>query len=106
MLQTPRQHHRLIIPAIHTTDVSASRYPMGKYSFCIYCTLVDAHSFCELHDTVSPLDPNELTLFRKVLFLWGPQIRRRSKFSRVVMEADEAKAAGNTKNEEERPAGP
>ncbi|KXN88326.1 hypothetical protein AN958_07471 [Leucoagaricus sp. SymC.cos] len=28
-----------------------------------------------------------------VLFLWGPQIRRRSKFSRVVMEADEAKAA-------------
>ncbi|KAF5363708.1 hypothetical protein D9756_001127 [Leucocoprinus leucothites] len=37
-----------------------------------------------------------------VLFIWGPQIRRRSKFSRVVMEADEAKAAEEAKRAQEQ----
>jgi hypothetical protein len=36
-----------------------------------------------------------------VLFLWGPQIRRRSKFSRLVMEADEARAAEEAIRKEE-----
>lgn len=42
-----------------------------------------------------------------MLFIWGPQIRRRSKFSRVVMEADEAKRAEEAKrvrNDEEAAA--
>ncbi|KAJ3570415.1 hypothetical protein NP233_g4421 [Leucocoprinus birnbaumii] len=37
-----------------------------------------------------------------VLFRWGPAIRRGSKFSRLVMEADEAKAAEEAKRAKEK----
>lgn len=39
-----------------------------------------------------------------VLFLLGPQIRRRSRFSRVVMEADEGKVAEEVKRAQEQNA--
>lgn len=79
-----RKHHGCNFPILHESHVSCPWVQMGEFITCIHRFAYDSYTFC-----ASFFLPIRLTftyVVSKALYFYGPAIRRRSKFSRMVME--------------------
>jgi hypothetical protein len=79
-----RKHHGCNFPILHESHVSCPWVQMGEFITCIHRFAYDSYTF-----RASLFLPIRLTftyVVSKALYFYGPAIRRRSKFSRMVME--------------------